>query len=122
MPQHLPAPLASSAPRMRSRLRSSVDSAGVARKMRFPVRVHLLALLIELPRGGELVMAHPRTGFHDAFGGVEHQEASVRSYLEILPGNRHVIFIDPENPAAGNDQICDLARLRAHHDVVDAAE
>ena len=45
-------------------------------------------------------------------GGVEHQEACVRSYLEILPGNRHVTFIDPKNPAAGNDQVGDLPGLR----------
>jgi hypothetical protein len=34
--------------------------------MRLPIGIDLLALLIEL--------AHTRTGFHGAFGGVEHQE------------------------------------------------
>src|SRR5665213_692631 len=81
------------------RSRSTARPVGsVIREVRFPVRVHRPALLIESAGRGELVMTHLRAGRHDASGGVEHQKARVRGYLEVIPRNRHVFFIDPKNP------------------------
>ena len=69
-----------------------------------------------------MVFACLRGGVHDGLGGVEHEQVHVRGYLEVLPGDRDVFFVDPENPAAGDHQIGDLACLRTHHEVFDAAE
>ena len=73
------------------------------REVRLPVGIHLLTLLIELAGGRELVIGSPAAGWWRA------QQVRGRGYLEVLPGDRNVFFIDPENPAAGDHQIGDLA-------------
>src|ERR1039458_2672979 len=67
------------------------------REVRLPVGIHLLTLLIELGRDCELVMRHLRSGVHDALGRVEYEQLQVWGYLEVLPRDRDVFFIDPEN-------------------------
>jgi hypothetical protein len=71
------------------------------REMRLPVGIHLLTLLIKVAGGGELVFAHLRGSVHGALGGVEHEQVPGRGDLEVLPGDRDVFFIEPENPATG---------------------
>ena len=69
-----------------------------------------------------MVFACLRGGVQDALSGVKHEQLHVRGYLEVLPGNRDVFFINPENPSSGDHHIGDLAGLRTHHEVIDAAE
>src|SRR5262249_56865184 len=89
----------------------------LVREVRLPVSIYLLTLLIELAGFCELVMVHPRGGVQDTLGGVEYEQPHVRGYLEGLPGDRDVFFIDPENPTSGDHQIGDLVCLWTHHEV-----
>src|SRR5262245_65501055 len=67
-------------------------------------------------------MVHPRGGVQDTLGGVEYEQPHVRGYLEGLPGDRDIFFIDPENPTSGDHQIGDFVCLWTHHEVFDTAE
>src|SRR5580698_2890851 len=121
----LPAPFALVSPTDGWHLRVASIAGSVGNldfEVRLPVGIDRLTLLIELTVRCELVLIHPRGGLHDRLGAVEHEQVRVRGYLEVIPGNRNVFFIDPENPAPADHQIGDFARLRTYHQVFDAAE
>src|SRR5450830_446322 len=72
-------------------------------------------------RGSRIGLCSPGGAAQGDLGGVEHEQVHVRGDLEVLPGDGDVFFINSQNPTSGDYQIGDLASLRTHHKVLNAA-